>query len=524
MRSLRSSKIKDCLAIAMFFISFATKAQVPVPQEAKEGTIIDRASLENSPSDSLPGLPFAISEEKRLSDEDIRNKKEGWYLTGLPEASVDPIRGFGIGASAFLFNNRSRKDPFFNYTPYRERYAIGLRIAQNGRIDGNIGIDLPYLFNTRWRLRGDFMYGSDPNWQYFGIGTSTLQGLSYTDKRTGQRVRNARFANYADNLALIRPGRPTHGSLFTEQAGLMYTDLHFNELEYEEFLTAVVAERTYFEGRMRLMLGYEMLFININHYDGTAVPGAVNTVTGEEQEALNGKTLITHEYEAKLRGDADSYWRRKNVSGYKGGRIGLFQTGLMWDTRDLEPDPSRGMFIELAQEFSGGWTGSQFSFSKHLLQGIFYQRLLPHYLGRTVWATRIGLGHIRGDNIPFTEIFDQWGSSEEGGIPALGGARTLRGYREYRFTGMVTAWANTEIRARVAQGRLLNQHLAFSVVPFFDVGRVWDDFSQMQQFNNFRYSPGIGGRIAWNQATILRFDYAWSKEDAQFFFVFGHTF
>jgi hypothetical protein len=424
-------------------------AQVPVPEPAKEGLIIKRDTIVTNPPDTISPLPFELSEEKRLTDEDIRNKKEGWYVTGLPEASVDPIRGFGVGASAFLFNNRSRKDPFFNYTPYRERYAIGLRVAQNGRIDGGIGVDMPFAFNTRWRLRGDFMYGSDPNFQFFGIGSQTLNRLSYRDKSTGQLVNNARFSDYEANLARTRPARPTPGArIFTEQAGQVYTDLHYHEVMYEEFLTAAAAERTYFEGRMRLMFGYELLIININHYDGVRVPGAVNTATGEEIEAISGKTLLTESYEAKLRGDADSYWRRKNIGGYNGGRIGLVQTGLMWDTRDLEPDPSRGMFVELAQEFSGRFSGSQFSFSKHLVQGVFYQRLLPQYLGRTVWATRAGLGHIRGSNIPFTEIMDQWGSSEQGGIPALGGANTLRGYREYRFVGMVTGWANTNIRAR----------------------------------------------------------------------------
>ena len=51
------------------------------------------------PSDSLK-LPFAIAKEKRLSDDDLKDKKEGVYLTGEPDLSSDPEHGFGAGAEA----------------------------------------------------------------------------------------------------------------------------------------------------------------------------------------------------------------------------------------------------------------------------------------------------------------------------------------------------------------------------------------------------------------------------------------
>src|ERR1700728_1046977 len=68
--------------------------------------------------DSLK-LPFEISEEERLSTEDLKNKKEGAYLTGVPDLSSDPVNGFGAGAEAQLFFDGKRTDPFFAYTPYR---------------------------------------------------------------------------------------------------------------------------------------------------------------------------------------------------------------------------------------------------------------------------------------------------------------------------------------------------------------------------------------------------------------------
>jgi outer membrane protein assembly factor BamA len=502
------------LIIILFFLStLPSWAQTPsyFSKGGKDTAIVIS-------QDTIP-LPFSISASKRLPKEDIENKKEGWYLTGLPRLTRDPIRGFSLGGDGFLFNNKNRQDPFFYYTPYRSSMSMSLRAAQNGRIDGALGVDFPYFLNTTWRLRGDIIYANDPNWQYFGVGSQTLQRLNYIDKKTGLRVDNARFSNYYQNLLFTRPGR---GSEYGENPSLTYTDRHYNEVDYTQFLIGLAAEQTFFQGRMRLMLGLELLLTNINHYDHSLVKDALNSLTEEETEALQGQTKITEDYLAKLN-NPDSYWARYNIGGYHGGRMVLFQTALMWDSRDQEPDPSKGIFAEYSQEISAPFIGSQFNFSKHLIHGIFYHRIFPQWLSRTVLTGRVAIGHVRGSHIPFTEIFDLGGASEGGGIPVLGGERALRGYRESRFTGMVTALANIELRTRFYQMNILNQHLAFYAVPFYDAGRVWDSFSTIE-LNNFRGNPGLGARIAWNQATILRFDYAWSREDAQFFFTYRHTF
>src|SRR6478609_227632 len=70
-------------------------------------------------SDTLKKLPFAIADEKKLSEEDLANKKEGVYLTGIPDISSDPVNGFGYGGQASIFFNGKKSDPFFEYTPYR---------------------------------------------------------------------------------------------------------------------------------------------------------------------------------------------------------------------------------------------------------------------------------------------------------------------------------------------------------------------------------------------------------------------
>jgi hemolysin activation/secretion protein len=145
---------------------------------------------------------------------------------------------------------------------------------------------------------------------------------------------------------------------------------------------------------------------------------------------------------------------------------------------------------------------------------------MPSVFSKLVFAGRLGMGYLSGD-APFFEYQDQW--SQEGDIEGLGGARTLRGYKISRFVGRLMNFNNFELRWRFAKAKMFNQQFAFSAVPFFDFGGVYDNLASFD-FSQMRYSEGLGLRVAWNVNTILRFDYAWSKEDQQFFFNLAHTF
>jgi hemolysin activation/secretion protein len=99
----------------------------------------------------------------------------------------------------------------------------------------------------------------------------------------------------------------------------------------------------------------------------------------------------------------------------------------------------------------------------------------------------------------------------------------LRGYREVRFLAPVVGLVNLELRSRLYDFKFAKQHIGLGLTPFLDMGSVWDTFGEMD-LKNIRATPGIGGRIAWNQSTILRLDFARSPEGSQFFFGFGHIF
>lgn len=456
-------------------------------------------------------LPFRIDPAKKIPDFELEDKKEGTFITGLPRFEFDPIRGFGVGGNVNLFFNKTKDDPFFDYTAYRHRVNAEFFIFQNGRIRYAINYDAPYIFNSKWRLRMDMVHWEDPHAQYWGIGRASLDRLRFMDKQTGNVREFGKVKDYEDNLATAIQGTD----------GNYYTDYHFHHMMQREQLYNILGERIFFGGKLRLMFGYEALFTSFTSYSGVLAEESYN-LSGNEVTATNNTTLVDIQRQ-------DGTWDKFNLTGFTDGNNSMFTSmlagALIYDTRDFEPDPSNGVFLQYSHEYSAPWLASQFNFHKFMFQGQWIKTLLRwrENKSRLTFAGLAAFGHIFGPRINFIEMWDLSSQAEAGGILVLGGGRSLRGYREARFLAPTVALVNLELRAKFYDFRFLKQHFALGVTPFFDFGSVWDRPAQIS-FNRWVGAPGIGARINWNQSTVIRLDYAQSREGGQFFFGFGHIF
>jgi outer membrane protein assembly factor BamA len=417
-------------------------------------------------------LPFAIAKEKRLPEDELAEKKEGVYITGIPDISSDPINGFGYGAEGSVFFNGKKTDPFFEYTPYRTELSVAVFNTTRNAREAKLGLDIPYIFNTKWRLRTEAAYEINPNFLYFGVTEQSLDALSYypNNNTNSAPVTNASYSNYEKNLSGTRS--------------------FYNTFTKKESVLNVSAERSFMEGRLRVLAGYEIANIVIS-------------------TPLNDSSLVRKDFNAG------------KIKGFGNNIISLVQLGIIYDTRDLETDPTNGIFAEVTYELSQKALASQANFNKTFLHVNAYQALFPKLFRRMIFCGSFGLTFTNG-SAPFFEYPDAW--SSEGDVDGMGGSRTLRGYKQARFAAPVMQYTDFELRYRFTQFKLLKQHFALSAVPFFDQAGVWDNLNRMNRTENIRYSEGLGLRIAWNVNTILRFDYAISKEDHQFFFQLGHTF
>ncbi len=234
-------------------------------------------------------LPFAIAHEKKLSDEDLANKKEGAYVTAIPQFSSDPLNGFGYGAEGMIYFNGKRKDSLFNYSPYRAKLSLAAFNTTKSQNEIVLGLDVPYIFRSKWRVRMEGTYENDPNMVYFGVTEKSLGSL--VNPQTGVSYNN--YANYTGSLS----------------------STYKNYNRYKEKNNAMMdmsAERSFFKSKMRSLFGFRYANMGIFPYAGNSLL---------QNDFMNGNTL-----------------------GVGRTTVTMVQAGLVYDTRDLEGDPGQGYF------------------------------------------------------------------------------------------------------------------------------------------------------------------------------------
>ena len=306
------------------------------------------------------------------------------------------------------------------------------------------------------------------------------------------------YKNFDVARKTLRAGGPTEAALVTDALS--------NRFGEQELMLNIKADYAVGGGRWRVLGGYEIQRLRYRTFAGRSAD-AVTTVGGTSTKAPNGISLLERDAQQNL------------VSGLAGGRVSILQQALLYDTRDFEPDPTQGLYFEVGNEWSSPAIGSEFAFNKLFIQAKAFRRL-P--IGpRTVLAGRVGVGNIFGGTAPFFEFQDQW--SPDGSVNALGGARSLRGYRANRFLARSLWFANAELRTRLGERKIKGQQFALGVAPFVDVGTVRDRWQDLN-FDRLRWSQGIGARLAWNQSTIISLDVGRSREDRLTYFGIGQAF
>ncbi|MCZ8342673.1 MAG: DUF5982 domain-containing protein [Leptospira sp.] len=484
------------------------KPTVPSKELKPLETPGEKGELQKTSEDdeNIP-LPFEINSSKRLTDYDIKRKKTGSFFTGLPLLNSDPNNGIGYGVRVFYFQNNDKKDPFFEYTPYRYRvFAQYFRTTLNAQ-NHWLSFDAPYIFDTKWRVRADLLYERNPNFLFFGVGESSLQPLAYHQRNDETRplVQNGTFNDYMEAGLYKRPGDAGQAPFVS--------DAKYNRYEMENPNANLSAEKSLFGGTVRLVAGTRLSKQIIRTFDGKSTV-AKDPIFGDQflPDALNtvpyGTTLLTEEAQAG------------RIRGINGGYVNTVRAGVVYDTRDFEPDPNSGLFFEATHERSMRAIGSQFEFNRNLASGRFFYSPAPGTFKKLVIAGRATVVQTNGD-VPFYEYRNMWGT--EGNQVGLGGRTTLRGYKQDRFLGPVMGFGNLEIRWKFGSVATKTSTFDFQLVPFVDFGRVWDGAERMN-LKGYKYSYGLGFRIPWNQSTIIYFDYAISREDRQLFVNFQHIF
>lgn len=201
--------------------------------------------------------------------------------------------------------------------------------------------------------------------------------------------------------------------------------------------------------------------------------------------------------------------------GIEGGRTHSVGLAMVYDALDFAPNPRKGTYHELFFNWSTPLLSSDYNFLRSTYTFRHFWNLRP----RLTLAHRTLFEALSGQ-VPFFELGAVGGTESTIGF---GGDKFLRGYQSNRFIDHLKLALGWELRWEVIKFTWAKQKLDIFLVPWIDIGRVWDKFFPLQ-LGTLHASTGWGTRISWNDRFIVRSDFALTPEGSALYVELGQSF
>lgn len=219
-----------------------------------------------------------------------------------------------------------------------------------------------------------------------------------------------------------------------------------------------------------------------------------------------------------------------------GGFVPTFKGGIVFDTRDNQPNPMTGVWTEAVIEASPQILGAESSFTRFSLTHRQYFTLIPNNLSLVY---RLAYQTTLGGKVPFyyqSQVITSamTGATSEG----LGGGSTMRGILRNRVMGDGVFYGNIEARWKFVRFNFIKNNFYLGLNGFTDFGQVTKKIGYQTGFlstnsdasQNFKkdaekmhFSYGTGLIIAMNENFVIAMDYglASRKQDGKSGFYMG---
>jgi hypothetical protein len=426
-----------------------------------------------------------IELENTIKEEGKKDKiKEGWNFGGLPVISYDSDLGLQLGAlvNAYDYGDGSRY-PVYDQSIYLEGSWF---LKGSGIFRFNYDSD---RLIKGIRTMADISYLPDQTYKFFGFnGYESIYNQDWE---------NDESADYKSRV-YYRYKRQFFRAKFDFQGNIIGSK--FRWLAGLDFYSIAISP------------------VDINHLnDGKPSDEQLPDTIG-----LYGQYVD---------------WNIISANEADGGMFTAFKVGLVFDTRDNEPNPNRGIwsdiiFVSVPKITSNMDAG----FYKLAITHRQYFTLIKNHL---TFAYRLGLQVNVAGTTPFYAQELMFYSKMVGAYnEGLGGAKTIRGIQRNRVVGDGFVFGNFELRWKVVKFIWFNQNFYIALSGFYDTGRdiqytnvqniveneniVYPEGeSQADYFNfgaeSFHNAVGAGLHIAMNQNFIVAVDYgrALNKQDGE---------
>jgi len=328
-----------------------------------------------------------------------------------------------------------------------------------------------------------FRYGALTNLYWFGDGSqypkyrhSLYAEWSKTTKGSGQTI-----LRYDSEYLIPKVRMQLETSLFTEKAldfyGFNGAKSKFNAGFSDQDSVNYISRAYYRYDRKQIMLksdfwgeiigkelrwyaGFQFNKIDIATVDVANINGDLAT---DDPDYLDPSQKLLY----------DKYvdWGLIKADQKEGGITTQLKLGFVYDTRDEEPNPTKGMWTEALVVLSPSFLGNDFAYSNLVLT---HRQYIPIVENRLSAALRLSYQAKIGGETPFYMLpfYYSTFSTRDG----LGGAKTIRGILRNRVVGESVGLGNAELRWKFFRGKFLGQNLYLALSSFLDAGMVLKEY------------------------------------------------
>ena len=400
-------------------------------------------------------MQAAKKEKKQEVDSLGRKIKTGWNFGALPSVGFDADLGFQGGALAnvYYYGDGSQYPEYLHSI-----YAEAAYTTKNYGIF-RVNFDSKSLIPNH-RLTMDATYQPDAMCDFYGFnGYQSVYNQDFhkwkkdPDKMNVADYQSRAFYKYKRDLFRFA----------ADVEGTIWKNLKWN---------AGIG-----------VLGYMIDECNIDMLNGKNefdpnIPLA-------EQKAMNKD--IEGLYEKYIK------WGLIDQAEARGGWHPYLRAGLTYDSRNMRTFPTKGIYADAfftytaafnasyGQQAAAGYNHLQFNFN--------FRHYVPIYQDRVIFAYRLGTQNNIAGKSPFymnsylNTIFIQRVMYE-----GLGGANSLRGIMRNRILANGFAYANVELRTKVAKFDIGKQHFYIGLVPFFDLGVITQPYELDEELIHKAYA------------------------------------
>ena len=413
-----------------------------------------------------------------MAQEEEKEMKKGWTFGLLPTATYSLDNGFQAGAFGDVYyygDGSTYPDPLHKIS-WEFSY-----FTKSQRIRAYLAYDSKYLI-PNMRVNASVTYMTDPLYSFWGFnGGASLANLDqpyneyWTNKTTGINY----FGMSREMLRILAnfQGRITDNLNWA--AGVNFWNWKLGDMKDKGYKVNGSDEKYYYDKEYTLFKDYQKL--------GLIKP-----------EEVNGGTALE------------------------------LNAGLVFDTRDIEAAPNRGIW---AEAYLNGNVLNQ----RYLKACVYFRHYvdIPIHIpaGDPVFAYRLAWQQTIAGETPLYMIQNnpllvQRNMISEG----FGSSNTIRGLRENRILTEGMAWANIELRVKLVSFKLFNQYFYIAVNPSFDAGIItkayrtaelaaatskivdtampFSNIYNAARVGDFISSAGAGLKIAMNQNFIVSVELA----------------